>query len=83
MGQRTSQPQWRSAAWSSLLYDDANDDYNHDDDDDDDDGGGAKENVARLEIKLKEMELQVETREGEERKVTSIDVKMNIVHCWF
>ena len=66
-----------------MIYGD-NNDYNDDDDtDDDDDDDGAKENVARLEIKLKEMELRVETREGEERKVTSIDIKMNIVHCWF
>ena len=32
------------------------------------DSDNWKENVARLEIKLKEMELRVETREGEERK---------------
>ena len=65
-----------------MIYGD-NNDYNDDDDAADDDDDGAKENVARLEIKLKEMELRVETREGEERKVTSIDIRMNIVHCWF
>ena len=42
---------------------------NKNNDYDEADSDNWKENVARLEIKLKEMELRVETREGEERKV--------------
>ena len=37
--------------------------------------------MARLEIKLKEMELRVETREGEERKVICFTLFFFVISC--